>query len=441
MLTTLAIAACTILSADAHAQPPAKESAPSGLTALETAQGFKFLSGPDALTHWREYKKETFPAKGWDFKDGVFHHVDGGGGGDIITKDEYKNFELELQFKTGVAANSGIIYHIAETKDYCWMTGPEYQLLEDVGAKEKLDGLHSCAALYDILPAPATKQLKPANEWNDAKITFRNGVVQHWLNGEKVVELRFFDDNGKPTEDWLKKIAGSKFKEWPGFGLEAKGHIALQEHPGDASFRNIKVRDLDASAPGEVALFNGADTKGWTAFSPETKGQTPESAGTWTVKDGLLICSGSPKGYLRTEATYTNYILRLEWRLNPETKAAGNSGVLFGITGDDKVWPKCLEAQLMTGSAGDLINLGQYKMTGDPARTKGRGTPRAHDAERGAGEWNDYEIIVNHGDVVLKVNGEEVNHATGVEEVAGHIGLQSEGTEFQFRNVRLVPLK
>jgi hypothetical protein len=295
--------------------------------------------------------------------------------------------------------------------------------------------------LYDILPAPATKQLKPADQWNDARITFRSGVVQHWLNGEKVVELRFFDDQGTPTEDWLKKIGGSKFKEWPGFGLEPKGHIALQEHPGDASFRNIKVRDLDAPMPGERPLFNGKDLAGWTAFVPDLAGKTPGPESVWSVKDGVLVCHGTPSGYLRTTDTYANYILRLEWRFNPETKKPGNSGVLLCVAGEDKLWPACAEAQLLSGNAGDIYALGGFKVGGDPTRTKGRQTPRTHGAERGVGEWNEYEIILDHGDLTLTINGEVVNHAAGLEQVAGHIGLQSEGTEIQFRNIRLVPLK
>lgn len=431
-----------ILAALAFAQPeaaPAESSAT--ITALEQAQGFKLLSGPNYKSLWREYKKTTFPAAGWEVSGGVFKHVDGGGGGDIITTDQYQDFEFELQFKTGTAANSGIIYHIAESKDYCWMTGPEFQVLEDAGAHEKPDGLHSCAALYDILAAPATKQLKPANQWNDAKITFRNGVVQHWLNGQKVVEARFFDDAGKPTEDWLKKIAASKFKEWPGFGLETKGHLALQEHPGEVSYRNIKARDLLATAPGELKLFNGIDLKGWTPVVPDLANTTPGPANVWSVKDGLLVCKGEPAGYLRTNDKYTNFILRLEWRFNPETKKTGNGGVLLRMIGEDKVWPKSIEAQLMSGNAGDFFNIGEFTMTGDKARTKGRHTLRTHTAERAIGEWNAYEIIVNHGDIVLNVNGEELNHAANVEEVAGHIGLQSEGVEMQFRNIRLVPLK
>lgn len=429
MLTTI-----TAIALVALAQAPAPAPA---LSPLETVQGFKLLSGPNYKELWHEYKKSSFPAAGWQYTDGVIKHIDNGGGGDIITADQYTDFDLQLEFKTGTAANSGIIYHIAESKDYCWMTGPEFQILEDVGAKEKLDGLHSCGALYDILGAPATKQLKPANEWNSARIFFRNGVVQHWLNGQKVVETRFFDDAGKPSEEWLKKIAGSKFKQWPGFGLETKGHIALQEHPGEVSFRNIKVRDLNAKAANEVALFNGTDTTGWTVVQADAK----EKTNPWSVKDGVLVTAGNPIGYLRTTEKHSNFILRLEWRFSPETKKTGNGGVLVRLVGDDKVWPKSIEAQLNSGTAGDFFSIDGAKLTGDAKRSNGRHTQRTHTAERAVGEWNDYEIIVNKGEITLTINGEEVNKATGAEEIAGYIALQSEGAEIHFRNVRLIPLK
>jgi hypothetical protein len=110
------------------------------------------------------------------------------------------------------------------------------------------------------------------------------------------------------------------------------------------------------------------------------------------------------------------------------------------MIGEDKVWPKSVEAQLQSGNAGDFWNIGEFKMVTDPARTNGRNTKKTHGAERPVGEWNEYEIIVNHGDVILFVNGEELNRASGVDEVAGFICLQSEGAEIHFRNIRLTPL-
>ena len=188
--------------------------------------------------------------------------------------------------------------------------------------------------------------------------------------------------------------------------------------------------------PAEIKLFNGRDLTGWEACLPD--GAKMEDV--WHVKDGVLICRGEPLGYIRTKADYKNYKLHVEWRWNPETKKAGNSGVLLRVIGPDKVWPRCVEAQLESGNAGDFWNIDEFKMKVDPARTKGRNTKKTEFAERPVGEWNEYDITVDHDKIVLKVNGKQVNEATEVEEVAGKIALQSEGTEIQFRNIRLTPL-
>jgi hypothetical protein len=110
------------------------------------------------------------------------------------------------------------------------------------------------------------------------------------------------------------------------------------------------------------------------------------------------------------------------------------------MVGEDKVWPKCVEAQLQSGAAGDFWNIDNFKMTVAKDRTNGRNTKRTHTAERPLGEWNEYEIIVNGGTVILNVNGEELNRATDVEVVPGKICLQSEGAKIWFKNIRLIPL-
>lgn len=410
------------------------------LTPVEQAQGWKLLSGPDATQQWRGYKSPSFPEKGWTFADGAFTHQAQGGGGDIITNDQFGDFEFECEFKTAPKANSGIIYRIAETKDTPWMTGPEFQVIDDAGAEEKPDSVHSSGALYDIVAPPAQKALKPAGEWNAARVSIRSGVLQHWLNGMKVVEARLFDESGKPTPEWLAKIEASKFKQWPGFGLEVKGHIGLQDHGDEVSYRNLRARDLSAPLKGEVLLFNGKDLGGLEVFTPAPSDPGARIANPFSVQNGILVVSGTPNGYIRTTKDYTNYILKLEWRFNPVTKAAGNSGVLLRMVGEDKVWPKSVEAQLHSGNAGDFWNIDEFRMKADPARTKGRNTKKTHGAERPIGEWNQYEIIVNRGDVILSVNGEEVNRATDVESLAGKICFQSEGAEIHFRNIRLIPL-
>lgn len=412
---------------------------PAALTKLEEAQGFKLLSGPDATSQWRGYKQPSFPVKSWAIKDGVLTVAAGGGGGDIITTDQYGDFELVLQYKTAPKANSGIIYRVTEKHGATYQTGPEFQILDDAGHNLKPTDAHSAGALYDMY-SPAEGK-KTNADWNEARVYIRNGVIQHWLNGTKVVDVAAFDSSGKPTPDWKAKIAAGKFKDTDGFGVQPKGHIALQEHGDEVSFRNIKIRDLGVAVSGEKRLFNGKDLTGLEAIVPDAAKENVKPESVWSVKDGILVCKGTPTGYIRTKDKHTNFILRLQWRFNPETKKAGNSGVLVRMVGEDKVWPKSVEAQLQSGSAGDFWNIGDFKMTADPARTNGRNTKKTHGAERPVGEWNEYEIIVNKGDVVLHVNGEELNRATGVEEVPGFICLQSEGAEIQFRDIRIVPLK
>lgn len=413
------------------------------LSPADAAAGWRDLSGTDTTQVWRGYKSPAFPTKGWSHRDGILSISKGGGGGDIITNDTFGDFELSWRFKMGEKANSGVMFRVAETDGPTYMTGPEYQLLEDATYGAKPADPHSCGALYDLYPPAEGKVLKPAGEWNIGRIYLRNGLLQHWLNGTKVVEARIADDAGSPTPEWTARIAASKFKDAKGFGVLPRGHIAIQDHGDtDLALRDIRVRDLASPLPDETRLLPQNELGRWVAIVPDLK-DTPHvsaAAAITSVKDGVLVIKGQPIGYIRTVDTYTNFVLRLEWRFDP-AKGAGNSGVLLRMVGEDKVWPKSVEAQLHSGNAGDFWNIDNFTMTTDPSRTKGRNTKKTHGAERPLGEWNEYEIIADHGTIILKVNGEELNRATGVEEVPGHICLQSEGAEIHFRNIRIAPIK
>ena len=194
----------------------------------------------------------------------------------------------------------------------------------------------------------------------------------------------------------------------------------------------------------EILLFNGKDLTGW-AFqlkdAPDAK-----MSDVWTVDaaNGILVCKGEPWGYIRTEGQYTNYNLKLEWRWDPETKKAGNSGVFLRVLGPDKIWPKCLEAQLGSGWAGDVILMSGATLEVAPERTnpeQPRVKKRIKTAERPVGEWNEYDITFNSDKLILKVNGELVNEGWGAEVVPGYIALQSEGGVIHFRNIRLTPIE
>ena len=197
--------------------------------------------------------------------------------------------------------------------------------------------------------------------------------------------------------------------------------------------------DFDARRPTGPprALFNGRDLTGWTHHLTDP-GADP--ADTWSVADGVLSCRGRPIGYLRTEETFTNFVLTLEWR-TPPGAPPGNSGVLLRVVGEDKVWPKSIEAQLHSGHAGDIWNIDRFPMQVDPARTQGRRTVKLEpSSEAPLGEWNRYRIELYAGELRLEVNGVLQNTASFCEEVPGWIALQSEGAAIEFRNIVLTPL-
>jgi hypothetical protein len=413
----------------------AQPAAPNTLTPAEQAAGWQLLFDGTSTEHWTGYRRDEFPKKGWSVEDGCIRVHKGGGGGDIVTRAQWSDFEFSCEFKVDKGANSGIIYRVSPTGDATYMTGPEFQILDDSGHSDGADPKHRVGALYDLIAAPDDKPVKPVGEFNEARIRIKDGVLEHYLNGRRIVRTRI--DN----PEWQEMIARSKFRGWPGFGVQPSGHIALQDHGDNVWFRNLKIRDLTKPMPGEVTLFDGRSLDAWTAFVPELSQKNEDPMSVWSIKDGVLICRGNPMGYIRTRERHTNYVLQLDWRFSPETLKPGNSGVLLRVQEPDRVWPTSIEAQLHSGDAGDFWNIGEFPMKTDPSRTSGRNTRKLRGNENPIGEWNRYEIVVNRGDVVLMVNGEVLNTATDAKEIPGFIALQSEGAEIHFRNIRLAPIE
>ena len=171
--------------------------------------------------------------------DGTLFHSKGGGGGDIVTKDKYENFELTWDWKIGFAANSGVKYNLPDANKNI---GFEYQLLDDENEPDGKRGgrLHQTASLYDLIEPPADKDIKPIGEWNSSKLIVKGNHVEEWLNGKKTVEF----DMG--SDDMKERIAKSKYAKVAGFGVKIASPILLQDHGGDIWFRSIKIRVLDA---------------------------------------------------------------------------------------------------------------------------------------------------------------------------------------------------
>jgi hypothetical protein len=206
--------------------------APQPLTDAERATGWRLLFDGRSTAGWRGYKQETMPA-GWSVVDGALTRV--GQGGDIITTEQFGSFELMLEWKVGPGGNSGIFYRGVEGSGPIYYSAPEMQVLDDERHADGKSPLTSAGSNYGLYPAPRGI-VRPAGEWNAARILVEGNRVQHWLNGIKVVEYEL------GSAEWNEKVKNSKFNEWPEYGKAAKGHIGLQDHGDWVAFRNLKIR-------------------------------------------------------------------------------------------------------------------------------------------------------------------------------------------------------
>jgi len=205
-----------------------------------------------------------------------------------------------------------------------------------------------------------------------------------------------------------------------------------------------------SSAAPPIALWNGKDLSTWSFFLVDPKAKMED---VFSVRDGMIVCTGTPLGFLMTKDTFTSYRLVVEWRFAPGTvvtkEKTPNSGVFLRLNGEPRGLPRTYEVQLKTGDAGDVYGFWGMRVSGDPARAKSgkndamgemTGVAKAAAAENPVGEWNRYEIVLDGTRLDVTLNGTKVNSVTAADVVAGHVGLQSEGAEVHFRKVELQPL-
>lgn len=213
----------------------AQEAGANTLSAQERADGWQLLFDGQSLDAWRGYQLDDVPS-GWVARDGKLTRV--GPGGDIITRDTFGDFELVAEWRVEPGGNSGIMYRGDESADYFYKTAPEMQVLDDAGHADGASPLTSAGSVYALYPAPPGV-VQPAGEWNHVRIVADGAHVEHWLNGEKVAEYE------QGSDEWNRRVAESKFQQWPGFGTVMEGHIGLQDHGDLVEYRNIKIRPLE----------------------------------------------------------------------------------------------------------------------------------------------------------------------------------------------------
>ena len=220
--------------------------AQTATTPAATDTGWISLFDGSTLNGWHTYGKAG-PGSAWNVDSGAIHlnasaknGYQTSGGGDLVSNDEYENFDLKLEWNISKKGNSGIIFYVKEdTTKYkeTWNTGLEMQVLDNNGHSDGKIPKHRAGNLYDLIAA-SPETVKGPGEWNQAEIISNKGQLELYLNGTKVVSTTLWDDN------WKKLVAGSKFKDMPDWGTFKTGHIALQDHGNDVWFRNIMIKKL-----------------------------------------------------------------------------------------------------------------------------------------------------------------------------------------------------
>ena len=366
------------------------------LTKKEAAEGWVLLFDGETTNGWRNYNS-TDPNTAWHVVDGCLQAKGSGDDatGYIVTEKEYENFILSWDWKLSKGGNSGMIYHVVESPRFSvpYVTGPEYQLIdvegwEEANAPTKLEEWQKLGVDYAMhLPDQSKMKVNPQGEWNNSMIVFDNGHVEHWLNGEKIVEFEAW------TDDWFARKASGKWGNATEYGLASKGVICLQDHGYPASFRNIKIKELPRKAGKTVSLFNGKDLTGWELFG--SMRVSVDNEGNLVTQNGEDL----QYGYLGTREYYKDFDLTVEFK----QESNGNSGLFFHsfVHGG-------YESNVVNGWQCEVAPKGND--TGGIYESYGRGwlvqIPDEKEDIIKEGEWNTLRLRVEGNKVQTWLNGE-----------------------------------
>lgn len=275
----LLILAC-LLTADMvrAADPP-----PGGLTEGEKRGGWKPLFDGVTTAGWRNYRSDKL-SDGWVVRDGILERIRKGAG-DIVTTKQYRNFELSLEYRISEGGNSGIMFRVTEDDTRPWASGPEVQIQDNVSGRDPQKAGWLYQLYTPVKPEWATRfenqvgfkgidmddATRPAGEWNHVYLRVSPGQCEVAVNGVSYYYFHIGND------DWNKRVAASKFREFPGFGKAEKGHICLQDHGDPVAFRNIRIRELSETGTVADPVDGKLKLAGVPAF-PELKWEGFEGA-------------------------------------------------------------------------------------------------------------------------------------------------------------------
>jgi len=378
--------------------------------------GWRLLFDGRTTDGWVAHGTDAFPAEGWVVESGALRHVGGGGGGDLVTRDSFGDFELTFDWMVAGGANSGLKYRVAPRETAGSMLGPEYQMLDDPVAGRGESAEHLSGAIYDVVPA-GKKQLALVGTWNRARIVADGERLEHWLNGALVASA----DLG--SDAWRDAVADSKFASIDGFA-RGRGPLGIQDHGGEAWVRSIKIRDL-ANLPGrDVVLFDGESLAGWTKIGDAK----------WSVKDGVLHgeVGGGAQSFLVREGIYGDFFLELELKIEDGNSGVqvrsqrSNQGGLYGyqleVDPSERAWSGGLYDEARRGWLQSLEH--------NPA---GRAAFRRHG-------WNRYRIECVGPSIRCWVNGVPTADFVDRADAYGLIALQvhsGDSTKLAWRDLRL----
>ena len=391
---------------------------PNRLSRLEADAGWHLLFDGETTQGWHAAGRIGFPAQGWEVQDGALHHLSGRGGGDILTDAFFGDFELEFEWRVAKGANSGLKYLVREDEGRRHAYGPEYQILDNAEHADGNAPKTSAAALYALCP-PEYPWPAPAGEYNKGRIVVRDGRLEHWLNGTRVLAI----DTG--SERWRAALATSKFAGDSDFATPGLGRIALQDHGDEVWFRSLKLRELPAAVGREVELYDGLSLEPWREIGDARY-----------VADGDAILGeveGGGQSFLVTRRTFGDFVLEMDVL----SAATGNSGIQIRShqREDGQLYGYQIEIDPSSRSwSGGLYDEGRrawlQNLADNPA---GRESFKID-------EWNRYRIEAVGPWIRASVNGIPTVDYLDTFDLEGVVGLQvhmGEGTRVRWRSPRL----